>query len=189
METNVWHSDQLIKILKDGGVAVMPTDTIYGIVGSALLQSTVERIYGIRKRASEKPCIILISGIEELGKFSIHLDEQEIQTIHAYLSADRPTSFVLDVLNEQFAYLHRGTHTLSFRIPREVGLQKLLQQTGPLIAPSANPEGMPPAQNINQARQYFSDSVNIYVDGGEIDGRASQVIKIEKNGGIRVLRA
>ncbi|RYF29297.1 MAG: hypothetical protein EOO17_02065 [Chloroflexi bacterium] len=51
-------------------------------------------------------------------------------------------------------------------LPDDAGLRKLLQQTGPLIAPSANPEGDPPAMTIAKAREYFGDTVDFYVDGG-----------------------
>ena len=52
-------NNDLIETLKDGGIAVIPTDTIYGIVGSALNPQTVEKIYELRKRAKDKPFIIL----------------------------------------------------------------------------------------------------------------------------------
>ncbi len=54
-----------IKILKDGGVGVLPTDTLYGLVGSALREKTVERIYKIKNRSAGNPFIILISKIKE----------------------------------------------------------------------------------------------------------------------------
>ena len=63
-----WNNKNLVKILKKGGVAVMPTDTIYGIVGQAENISTVNRIYNLKKRNPEKPCIILISNIEQLSR-------------------------------------------------------------------------------------------------------------------------
>ena len=65
----------------------------------------------------------------------------------------------------------------------------MLLKTGPLIAPSANPEDLPPAQNILQAKKYFGDSVNVYVDGGEIMGKASRIIKLHKDGTTNILRA
>lgn len=68
-----WNDTNLINTLKEGGVAVMPTDTIYGIVGQALNKDTVLRIYNLKKRAPEKPCIILIGDIEQLKLFSINL--------------------------------------------------------------------------------------------------------------------
>ena len=54
MKENIWENPKLIEVLKNGGVAVMPTDTIYGVVGLALNQDTVKRIYEIKKRNPEK---------------------------------------------------------------------------------------------------------------------------------------
>ena len=51
-------NNDLAKILKNGGIAVMPTDTIYGIVASALDSKAVERLYAVRKRNPNKPFII-----------------------------------------------------------------------------------------------------------------------------------
>ncbi|MEI6280575.1 MAG: L-threonylcarbamoyladenylate synthase [bacterium] len=184
-EQNVWEDENLIKTLKNGGVAVMPTDTLYGIVGQALTTDTVERIYKLKKRAPDKPCIVLIGDISELEKFAINFSEGHKKVINNFPT---PTSFILDCPNDKFSYLHRGTKTLAFRIPTQMELQNLLKETGPLIAPSANPEGLSPALNIEEAKTYFSDSVNMYVDGGEITGKASKVIKLHKDGSITILR-
>lgn len=185
----IWNDQNLIKILKNDGVAVMPTDTIYGIVGRANSVSTVERIYKARKRNPEKPCIILIADIGDLEKFSITLS-QLARTVLAntWTLEEEPTSVVLDCPNEQFVYLHRGTKTLAFRLPAQKELQNLLKQTGPLVAPSANPEGLPPAENIAQAKKYFGDEVDLYIDGGEIKGKASKIIRLHKDGSIEILR-
>ena len=59
----MWKDENLVKVLRENGVAVMPTDTLYGIVGRAESVSAVNRIYTIRKRNPGKPCIILIGDI------------------------------------------------------------------------------------------------------------------------------
>lgn len=191
----VWNNENIVNVLKENGVVVMPTDTIYGIVGSALSSPVVTRIYDIRKRAPEKPCIILISDIDELEKFSIILSEKQKEKLKEYWPLDStqdlqliPTSIVLDCLDEKFEYLHRGTHTLAFRLPYKKELQDLLVKTGPLIAPSANLEGMPTAQNVDEAKEYFGNLVDLYIDGGEIKGKASKVIELRKDGSVRILR-
>jgi len=162
---------------------------LYGIVGRAQNVSTVERIYAIRKRNPEKPCIILIGDISELEKFSIFLLKEQKEILEQYwLSGSEPVSIVLDCSNERFSYLHRGTKTLAFRLPAQTELQNLLKQTGPLIAPSANPEGLPPAENISEAKKYFGDEVDLYIDGGEIKGKPSKVIKLHKDGTVEILR-
>ncbi|MEK7219418.1 MAG: L-threonylcarbamoyladenylate synthase [Patescibacteria group bacterium] len=189
----IWDEENLVKVLKDGGVAVMPTDTLYGIVGRAQDSSTVERIYKIRKRSPEKPCIILIGDISDLEKFSVNISPEQKVLLQEYWSSGS-VSIILDCTDEKFSYLHRGTHTLAFRLPMQAGLpvntdlQKLLQETGPLIAPSANPEGLIPAQNIEEAKNYFGDSVDVYIDGGKIIGKASKIIKLHKDGSIDMLR-
>ena len=66
LQQDIWDNENLIKILKENGIAVMPTDTLYGIVGAARSADTVNRIYDLRKRAPNKPCIVLIGEIGEL---------------------------------------------------------------------------------------------------------------------------
>ena len=183
----MWKNENLGKVLKEGGVVVMPTDTLYGVVGSALNQFVVERIYNIRKRNLEKPCIILISDITELDKFSIHLYPGQKKTLSGYWPA--PISAVIDCENDDFFYLHRGTRTLAFRVPENEELRILLTATGPLIAPSANLEARPPSRTISEAKEYFGDKVDLYIDGGEIRGKASKVIKLRRDGSIEILRA
>lgn len=180
-------SESTIQILKKGGVVVMPTDTLYGIVGPALDESVVSRIYSARKRNPEKPCIILIGDVSELTKFSVTFSDRQKQVLNEYWSTT-PTSIILDCLDEKFAYLHRGTNTLAFRLPTKKDLQNFLKETGPLVAPSANIEGLPPASNIEEAKKYFGDLVDFYVDGGEIQGKASRVIKLHKDGSVDIIR-
>lgn len=190
----IWSDENLINVLKKNGVAVMPTDTLYGLVGRAENVSTVERIYHLKERTLIKPCIILIGDISELEKFSVTLTPEQKKVLDKYWSFNftqdipAPISVVLDCLDDRFSYLHRGTKTLAFRIPYPKPLRDFLLNVGPLIAPSANPEGLPPAEDIFKAREYFGDSVDIYMDGGIIGGSGSQVVRLYKDGSTNVLR-
>jgi L-threonylcarbamoyladenylate synthase len=199
---NIWNDKNLIKVLKEDGVVIMPTDTIYGMVGRAQEEFVVNRIYTIRKRNSTKPCIILIGEIEELEKFSIILTEEQKNKLeelwHISAMADmcheRATSVVLDCPDPALEYLHRGTNTLAFRLPAQQALRDLLLKTGPLIAPSANLEEESPSETITDAKKYFGlpaqagDSVDLYIDGGTIKNKASKLIKLHKDGSIDILR-
>ena len=198
MNENIWQNKNLIKILSENGVVVMPTDTIYGIVGKALEKNTVERIYNIKKRAPEKPCIILIGDINELEKFSVILSEKQKKILKKYwftpseVERPRATSIILDckenLVNNSLEYLHRGTKTLAFRLPSSQALRNLLLEVGPLVAPSANPEARLPSKNIKEAKKYFNNSVDLYIDGGELKSKASKLIKLNNDGSIIVLR-
>ena len=181
-----WGNENLIKILSKGGVAIMPTDTIYGIVGQAENVATVNRIYNLKKRNPEKPCIILISDIKQLENFSVELSEEQKEKIKEFWPG--AVSIIFDCEDKAFSYLHRGTKTLAFRLPSSTELQELISKTGPLIAPSANPEGLQPAKNISETKKYFENNVDFYLDEGEISGKASKIIRLLKDGTVDILR-
>ncbi len=154
---------KLIAVIGRGGVGVMPTDTIYGLVGSALSQKTVERIYRLRRRNPKKPVIVLIGDLADLKRFGV----KPAPRVKAFLKKiwPGPYSVVLPCPHKKFTYIHRGTETLAFRLPEPKWLRELLRATGPLAAPSANPEGKPPAKTIAEAKKYFGTKADFYVYG------------------------
>lgn len=180
------ETDQIIKLLKSGKVGVMPTDTIYGIVGSALSPETVERIYTLRKRDSTKPMIVLISSLGDLQKFGISLTEKQKSFLQKIWP--NPVSVVLPCLQERFSYLHRGKKSLAFRMPKSIMLLNILEKAGPLVAPSANFEDSKPAETIAEAKKYFEDNVSFYVDGGKLKSKPSTIVRLYKDGTRIVLR-
>lgn len=167
--------DRAIGILKDGGVVVMPTDTIYGIVASALLSEAVEKVFAVRERDPHKPMIILIADEADLERFSI----VRSRDMRAFLSSVWPgaVSVVLPVASDHLEYVHRGSRTLAFRLPADRNLRSFLRTSGPLIAPSANIAGQPPATTIDEARTYFGNTVDLYVDGGKKEGAPSTLVQ------------
>lgn len=173
------------KIIRRGGVGILPTDTIYGLVGSAVRRKVVERIYRLRKRSPAKPMIVLISSIRDLGKFGIRLDRATAHILHQIWPGK--ISAVLPCPYGKFAYLHRGTSTIAFRLPAKRSLRSFLRKTGPLAAPSANPEGKPPARTIAEAKEYFGDKVDFYVNAGRLATKPSTLVSI-LDGKMKVLR-
>jgi L-threonylcarbamoyladenylate synthase len=176
---------EIVCVLRAGGVGVLPTDTLYGLVGSALNKKAVSRIYQLKKRAPEKPFIILISSPKDLELFNVKPDEKASGVLKNVWPG--PVSVVLPCNAARLSYLRRKTKGLAFRLPKPAWLRKLLLQTGPLVAPSANWQGMPPAQDIKQAKQYFSNQVDFYCDAGKIRGQASALIAITRQG-VKILR-
>lgn len=174
-----------IRQLQDGKIGVIPTDTLYGLVGSVMRPDVVEKIYTLRVRDVEKPCIILIADITDLQLFDILLSAQE----QGYLSKWWPgaVSIILPIKHDVFMYLHRSKDSLAFRFPDDEALCELLRQTGPLIAPSANIQGMPPATTLDEARAYFGERVDFYVDGGVLQSEPSTLVRFE-NGQPLIIR-
>ena len=177
----------IIKIIKSGGIGILPTDTIYGLVGLALHRKAIEKIYKLKKRGPGKPFIILIADIEDLKMFGVALDESAKNILHKFWPG--PVSVILRCpkLKNNLSYLRPLNKTLAFRCPKDKWLNNLLKETGPLVAPSANPEGLPPAKTIQQAKKYFDSQVDFYFDAGTIKNRPSTLIALQ-NGQIEVLR-
>jgi L-threonylcarbamoyladenylate synthase len=170
--------EKIVKILKEGGIGVLPTDTIYGLVGSALNKETVERIYKVRKREKTKPFIVLISNVEDLKIFGIKLKPFQKNLIKKFWPG--PYSLIFDCKSKKFEYLHRGKRSLAFRVPKPKWLRNLLRKVGPLVAPSANLAGMPYAKTIKEAKKYFNGSVDFYLDSGTINKRPSMIVDVRR---------
>lgn len=171
-----------IKTLLNGGIVVIRTDTIYGIIARVSDKKAVEKVYDAKQRESDKQCIVLIANA---GSVPAHAE-----LIEFYTEAEKlPTSVVVPASDEP-EWILRGGDSVAYRIVRNKLLKEIIEKVGPVIAPSANPESKPPARNIAEAKKYFGDSVDLYVDGGEVPRTAhpSQIIRIQADGSINHLR-
>lgn len=171
-------------LLKEGAIGVIPTDTLYGICTSCFSKKSVEKIYKLKKRDPKKPCIILISDLQDLAKFEIKLTKKQKEFLRKIWPAR--ISVVLKCPSLKFSYLHRGTKTLAFRLPKKKFILNILETSGPLIAPSANLETKLPATTIYKARKYFKDNV-FYLDKGRLENKPSTLIDLTKDK-IKILR-
>jgi L-threonylcarbamoyladenylate synthase len=170
-------SDTVVDFLKNDGIGILPTDTIYGIVGSAFSKKAVDRVFHIKKRDKNKSLIILISSISDLENFGVEMSNQAKIFIKKFWPGKVSVIFNFD--NQNLSYLDRdNSGTLAFRLPDKKDLVELLQKTGPLVAPSANLQGMETVKNIIDAKKGFSDKVDFYIDGGELLSGPSTIVKI-----------
>lgn len=162
-------------LLGHGGVAVIPTDTIYGISASTHYPEAIERIYTIRRRNSKKPFIVLINSITDLKFFGVRLNPKIQNFLRRYWPGE--VSVILRTPKKKWGYLHRGTGVIAFRVPRDRTLRNLLKETGPLVTTSVNPEGKEPAKNIREAQAYFGTNIDCYVDRGRLDDMPSTLVR------------
>jgi L-threonylcarbamoyladenylate synthase len=171
------------KLLESGAIGVIPTDTVYGLVARAMDKTAVERLYELKKRQA-KPGTVIAADLKQLEALGLK---------HRYLKAVEQfwpgaVSVIIPAASPELAYLHQGKMALAVRIPDDKRLQALLAKTGPLLTSSANPPDQPTAVTIDQARQFFGDRVDFYLDGGDLSGRQpSTVIRIIDDA-IEVLR-
>lgn len=177
MYTSANFDSQVIELLNGGGIGVGLTDTIYGLLARADNRQAVDRTYAVKSRNTEKQCIVLLDTADQLLDYGV--DQSYMDRARPYWPG--PVTLVLPVVGAD-EHLLRGGDTLAFRVPDNRPLRKLIRQTGPLIAPSANPEGLEPALSIKQAKDYFADTVDFYVGNSSvITARASTILRLEPN--------
>ena len=177
------NDPEVARILQAGGIGVIRTDTLYGIVAAAGIEAAVRRVYELKGRDDDKSPIVLIDTPEQIY--------DTLSTQHqAYINSvwPGPVSVIVPSIKAP-SWIRRGNDSVAYRMPALEELRKLVQATGPLIAPSANPQGMQPAMNVREARYYFGDNVDFYVDGGTVENpQPSQLVKLEDNGEVTRLR-
>lgn len=170
-------------LLQPGAVIVLPTDTVYGLVARAVDKPAVERLYSLKDRVN-KPGTIIAADIEQL--VSLGITRRYLKAVEQYWPG--PVSVIIPVSNSKLSYLTSGTHSLAVRLPDDKPLLVLLKQTGPLMTTSANLPGQPVAVTIEQAKAYFNNKVDAYIDAGVlIDRQPSTIIRVIDDA-IEVLR-
>ena len=173
---------RLADLLKSGCVGVIPTDTIYGLACLASNKEGASRLYGLKKR-DKKLGTFIAASVEQL--LTLGLDEKALRAVeHLW---PNPISVVVPLLDKN-SHLDLGKGSLAVRIPKDEALLKLLEQTGPLVTSSANLFDHPPANTIEEAKDYFDERVDFYVDHGDLSGRPPSTIAKIMDGSIEVLR-
>ena len=176
--------DSAISALKNEQLIIAKTDTIYGILAAANSEKAVERLYEVKRRPLDKPVIILVANIDEIPDLT-----PSIKRKYQEISKNRPTTIITKASPNFLPHLPRNGGTLAFRVVPESPLAGLIRTAGLLVAPSANPSGEKPANNITEAINYFHELVPIYVDSGEVaDTQPSQIVRINEDGEIEFLR-
>lgn len=171
---------RVAQTLRQGKIGILPTDTLYGLVGRAENAQTVQRIYAIKRRKPSKPLIILIGEPDQLSYFGIFPSHPLRALVKKVWPG--PVSILFPCGDKAWEYLHRGTGELAFRLPASPPLQALLRQGGPVVAPSANREGEPPVTSIDEAEKEFNLDVDFFVDGGFRNGAPSKLVRLRSDG-------
>lgn len=162
-----------VERLKAGEVGILPTDTVYGLVCLAANHEAVQRLYELKDRVN-KPGIVIAADVQQL--IDLGVKARYLKPVEHFWP--NPISVELPV-EPSMSALHNGRGVVAFRIPKDPVFREFLAKTGPLLTTSANHPGEAPAVNVAQAKQYFGDTVDFYIDGGALQNRPpSTVIRI-----------
>ncbi len=160
--------DEFCESIKNGGVAVIPTDTLYGFAVAAHRDDAVAAVYQIKERDARKPLILFLQELQQLKDLGMRLEPDQESLLRRYW----PGALTAVLNRPENPSLSAFTFpTLGVRIP---GHQLLLQLMGNLscllLTTSANRSGLPSAPDPDFIADEFSHEIDWLIEDGVMNG-------------------
>ncbi len=181
--------EKAFDVLKNGGVILYPTDTIWGLGCDATSREAVDKIFRIKKRNEAQSLIILVSGLTMLEEYTDEIPETALSIIDV---ADKPLTLIYPKGKNLAHGVCADDGSVGIRICREPFCRELITMfRKPVVSTSANVSDFPPPSNFSGIDQYIIDSADYVVKYRQEDPALyppSKVIKLGKDGTIKIIR-
>ena len=170
--------DDLVKLFNDGNIAILPSDTVYGIFGDATNEEVINKID--EAKHSNKPHLIVVSSIDMLRKYVLEINDLQEKIINKYWPN---TLTILFKKNELISdELTKGSEYIGVRMPNNKFLLELIEKFGkPLISTSANITSNEVITSIDKLEDELKNKMSYIYDYGILKNNASTLIKVENN--------
>ena len=167
-------------IIKNGGLVVMPTETVYGLGANGLSKDSVKRIYEAKGRPSDNPLILHIEKPEDAEKYC-YTSPLYYDLARAFMPG--PITIIMKKRDIVPFEVTAGLDTVAVRCPEHKTARALIAAAGlPIAAPSANLSGKPSPTNAECVMEDMNGRVDMVIDGGESDiGLESTIVMIEED--------
>ena len=173
-------TDELVGIMRGGGLVAVPTETVYGLAGNGLDEKAVAEIYEVKGRPEVKPLSLMVHDAASMERYCESVPPQ------AYTLAKRfwpgPLTIVMKAMPCVPEIVRAGGETVGLRCPDHPLTLELLEKSRvPFAAPSANPSGESSPKNADSVLKYFDGKIDAVLDGGECGiGRESTLIDLSR---------
>ncbi|MFT5963781.1 MAG: L-threonylcarbamoyladenylate synthase [Flavobacterium sp.] len=176
------------EIIKEGGIILYPTDTVWGIGCDATNAEAVAKIYKVKQRAEAQSMIVLMNG--EKMMYNVFKEIPEVAWQIMDLS-ENPTTIILDQPRNIAKNLIASDNTLGIRIVKDPFCFKLLEKMKkPLVSTSANISGQPTPKSFKEISPEIIKAVDYVVNlqREKIGGKPSTIIKLSNDSQVKVIR-
>lgn len=176
------------EVVKNGGIILYPTDTVWGIGCNATNSEAVKKIFALKKRAESKSMIALVSGDRMLYQIFNEIPETAFQIWEV---TDKPTTIVLDKPRNIAPELIAEDNSIGIRIVKEPFCFNLMERMkAPLVSTSANISGEPTPKSFSQINPEIVKGVdyvvNLYQD--KLMDKPSTIIKLTLDSRVTIIR-
>lgn len=171
-------AEALERCMASGGVAVLPTDTVYGVCCDPDNEQAARRLYALKGRPSARPAAVMFFALEPALAVLGELRHDERAALTALLPG--PVTLLLANPAQRFGPACRTDPlTLGLRVPRlPEHLEALSALSIPVMQSSANLSGEADARTLAEVPASMRDGADLALDGGELPGRPSTVIDL-----------
>lgn len=166
----------LKEILENGGAVILPTETVYGLFAQAMNEVAVEHVYQLKRRPKDKAMNLNVADLETILAFSKNQPSYLKTLYEAFLPG--PLTIILQANDRVPAWINSGLSTIGFRIPNHPKTLELIQQTGPLIGPSANISGRESGKIFADIKTQFNNEVTGLADDAALTGVDSTILDL-----------
>ena len=175
--------------MRNGGVILYPTDTVWGIGCDATNPEAVAKVYKIKQRDDSKALICLVDSEARLQRYVRDVPEVAWQVMEL---ATQPTTVILDNATSLAENLTAEDGSIAMRITQEPFSKELCYRfQKPVVSTSANISGQPGAANFSEISDEIKQAVD-YIVGYRQDDmsrpRPSSIVKLDEKGNIRIIR-
>lgn len=176
------------EVIKEGGIILYPTDTVWGIGCDATNAEAVAKIYALKKRAETQSMIVLMNGEKMMYNVFKEIPETAWQIIDL---SERPTTLILDNPRNVAPNLIAADKSLGVRIVKEPFCFKLMERMKrPLVSTSANISGEPTPKSFKEISPEIIKGVDYVVNlqHDKIAGKPSAIIKLGNDLQVKIIR-
>lgn len=168
-------------IIKNGGIVIFPTETVYGIGTNALNEDAVKRLYEIKQRPLNKPISLLVNSIDMIEQIAKDITDLEYALIREFFPG--PLTLILKKKDIVPDIVTANSDTVGVRMPKNEIALKLIEYAGiPIATPSANISGKPSGTNMKNIIKDFNGKVDYLIDSGTSQiGLASTIVQVIDN--------
>ena len=182
--------DEAVRVLKEGGVILYPTDTVWGIGCDATNEAAVARVFQVKRRSEAKSLVLLAADLDMVARYIREIPSIAIDLVEVN---DAPMTIVYPGAQGLAPSVVAEDGSVGIRIPQhEFCKQLAFRLRRPLVSTSANISGEPTPESFASVSQEIKDAVDWCAprkfEAGAT-GRASQIIKLGLRGEVEIIRA
>ena len=181
--------NKALKTLKEGGLILYPTDTVWGIGCDATNSKAVEQVFKLKQRHDSKALICLVADDRMLKKYVKKIPEVAFDVLDV---SEDPITIIYDDAQNLAKNLIAEDNTIAIRIPNDDFCFQLLRRfNGAIVSTSANISGMPTPKSFKEISQEVLKGVDYVVNlhHEKISNKPSSIIKLTNDGQVKVIRA